>query len=173
MNCEENEKIPWSKIIIGIIIFTLFMLWVDQRNENEQAKEEFAMQTARAENQKAVSIAATKEIESKIMNCIGTDEVARYFGSNQCVVGFISHIQEITEPNPSTFEPGFYFTYFGFMPNTFYLYGPESLWSYVGKCVMVWGGIRVDNAGTPALLVIENEYGEVNIEKLPDDACRR
>jgi type II secretory pathway pseudopilin PulG len=63
MNDNKKAGIPWSTIIIGIIIYALFMLWTGQRNENEKAKQVFAEQTARAENQ----LAATKQIEDKVI----------------------------------------------------------------------------------------------------------
>lgn len=171
MSEDKKSGASWSKIIIGVTIFVLFMLWTDQRNKNERAQQEFAMQTARAENQKAIAIAATQEIEDKISDCIRVNDASRYSGSYQCVVGFLAYFQESTEPKSDASEPDFYFTYFDFMPETFYLYGTVFLGGYIGDCVKVWGEIGVDNAGTPVLSVNEDRYGEVNIERLPDDAC--
>ena len=169
MSDEKKTGIPWSKIIIGIIIYVLFMLWTNQRNENERAQQEFAMQTARAENQKAASISATQEIEDKIKDCIRINETPRNVGTYQCVIGFIADVEEAAKVDSS--EPTFYVAYFDLMPNTFYIVG-EKLYSYTGDCVKVWGESQVNQDGTPAMSIYEDRNG-INIERLQDDVCRR
>lgn len=179
MSDDKKSGIPWSKIIVGITIYVLFMLWTNLRNENERAQEEFAMQTARAENQKAISMEATQGIENKIRGCIGVYEAARYVGTEQCVIGELVNWEESTEPRDEYTAPEFTYAYFDeFTPNTLYLFSPDSnlfLGIYVGDCVKVWGKILVDDSGTPALSIYEHSGYDtyVNIEKLPDDICTR
>jgi len=146
------------------------MLWINQRNENERAQQEFAMQTAHADNQKAASISATKEIEDKIKDCIGIYETPRYIGTYQCVVGFIADTEEMAKIDPS--EPTFYVAFFDFTPNTFFIVG-ETLYTYNGDCVKVSGEIQVNQNGTPAMSISEDRSGTINIEQLPDGACRQ
>ncbi len=165
MNDDKKVRIPWSTLIIGIIIYVLFMLWTGQRNENEKAKQVFAEQTARAENQ----LAATKQIEDKVKDCVETNRITAntLFAYPDCAFGYIYSIEEM-ETGPS--EPKVYLTFFSPMPNTFYLYGGYAPWGYVDDCVKVWGKIAVDSNGVPAMYI--NEYGD-NLEKLPDDICRQ
>jgi hypothetical protein len=170
MKEDKKAKSPWPSIIIGVIIVALFYMWVFQRNENEQAKQEFAMQTARAYSEEVVSIRATQEIENKIKDCVDPNKVPRVSGTYVCVVGFISHDKQIMKSDPS--EPDFYLTYFGYEPNTFYLYGDENLVRYINRCVMVWGKINVDPDGTPAINITAL-FSDINIEELPEGACHR
>ncbi|MCG2785561.1 MAG: hypothetical protein L6461_10695 [Anaerolineae bacterium] len=179
MSDNKKSGIPWSKIIIGIIIYALFMLWATQRNENEQSQQEFAMQTARANNQKAISMDATQEIENKIRDCIGVYEASRYIGTEQCIIGELVNWEESTEPRDEYTAPEVTYAYFDeFAPNTLYLFSSNSdvfLGAYVGDCVKVWGKILVDDAGNPALSIYEHDGYEtyVNIEKIPDNICIR
>ena len=152
------------------------MLWADQRNENKQAQQEFSIQTARADNQKAISIEATQEIENKIEGCIRVYEAANYAGTEQCVIGKIVDTKESTEPRDEYTAPEFTYAYFDFMPNVLYLFSSDNsrvfFSSYVGDCVSVWGKISLDNTGTPVISIYEDRYG-LNLERLPDDICIR
>jgi hypothetical protein len=175
MSDVKKSGIPWSMIIIGVL---LFVLWTNQRNENEREREESAMQTARAENQKAISMKATQEIKNKIGGCIGVHEVARYVETEQCVIGQIVNWEESTEPRDEYTAPELTYAYFRFTPDTFYLFSSGSdifLGLYIGDCVKVWGKILVDASGTPAMSIYEhfgyNTY--LNIETLPDDVCAK
>jgi len=162
MNNNKKTGIQWSTIVIGLIIYALFMLWTSQRNENEKAKQIFAEQTARAENQ----LTATKQIEDKVKNCARIDKSGNTgFVFNSCVFGYIYDAKQV---NTSDNEPNNYLTYFSSVPNTFYLFGGYNTLGYVGDCVKVWGEIKIDTNGIRRIYL--DESGE-NIERLPDEIC--
>lgn len=165
---DDKKRIPWSKIVIGVIIYALFMLWVSQRNENEQAKKEFAIQTGRAENQEAASASATQEIENKVKGCIGIGDASSYEGSNKCVVGNIVDIEEATTTDSS--EPTLYYTYFSFMPTEFFIFGDKFLGGFIGDCVVVTGRIGITPNGTP-YIIASDLSPDFRIESLPDNVC--
>jgi hypothetical protein len=167
MNDNKKTKISWSKIIVGIIIYALFMLWVTQRNENESAQREFTMLTARAENHSQ----STQIIEEKIGNCIDVRNVPTRSKSSQCVIGIIVSCDKSMEPKEFSSEPDYYYSHFKNNSNAFYLHSDSYFGVYIGECVMVWGDINVDKKGISYMLIHEKMYGEINLEVLPHDVC--
>jgi hypothetical protein len=172
MDTNKKKGFPWSTIIIVVIIYVLFMAWSNQRNENERANSEFAIQTARAESQRSVSISATQEMENRVKDCININLASRYSGTYQCIVGQIANVKAATNIDSSnSSEPPFEYAYFSYMPNEFYLGGMELVY-YSGNCVKVTGKIIVDANGTPAMIVSDDFGQGRNIEILPADVCK-
>jgi hypothetical protein len=179
-NLNSDQKKTLSQIIMIVTIFVLSILLWDQRIRNEAATEVFSEQTLIANTEHEVSVSATQQIENMIKGCIGINEVARYSGSEQCVVGELVNWEESTEPRDIYTAPERFYTYFDFKQfgplfNPFYLSSHGSMVGYIGDCVKVRGIIHVDNTGAPYINVAgEQDPGkedENDVIRLPDDVC--
>jgi hypothetical protein len=126
------------------------------------------MQTARAENEIAISLTATQQLENKIKGCISLNNAAIKNGAKICIIGNIINIETDTRIDSS--EPPAYFTYFSYMPNEFFIYGNKFLGGFIGKCVFVYGKISLLSNGTPYMIATDLSP-DFSIDSLPDTAC--
>jgi hypothetical protein len=176
MSNDKKEGINWSKVALWIAIYLFFMWGVDQYKQYQSLKEKVAIQTARSEY-KAEDAAKTEEAYAKIgEDCISPSEALRYVGTKQCVIGDIANYEYSNEPRDEYTAPEFTYAFFRGYPQPKLIlvaFGERPyvfLENYVGDCVMVWGTIE-NTSENLAILIREDRYGYVNIQRLDDDKC--